>query len=271
MKERIQKILANAGVDSRRNVEQMVRDGRVTVNGKTLTELPVLVDPARDKIAVDGERVKLKEATTDKRYYFILNKPKGVYCTNVAQGAQVRAIDLMPKNLPCRLYPVGRLDSESKGLLLMTNDGDLTNHLTHPRYGVAKTYRAVVDGNVDLAAAQQLETGIWMAEKEGPGLKTGRSRLRVVHHGWAKSTLEITIREGRERQVRRTLAKLGHKVRELIRTRMGPLDLHGLAPGQFRPLTGKEVRLLRELAKGRKGEGPRAHPGRAEHSEIEEE
>jgi 23S rRNA pseudouridine2605 synthase len=252
MKERIQKILANAGVASRRNVEQMVRDGRVTVNGKTLSELPILIDPERDKIEVDGDRVKLGLPKTDKRYYFILNKPKGIYCTNASQGAQVRAIDLMPRDLPCRLYPVGRLDAESKGLLLLTNDGDLTNQLTHPRYGVAKTYRAVVDGNVDSAELGQLEAGIWLADKEGQGFKTGRSHLRVVHHGRTKSTLEITIREGRNREVRRMLAKLGHKVRDLIRIRMGPLDLHGLAPGEFRPLTGKEVRLLHELGKPRK-------------------
>src|SRR3954465_8098376 len=149
MKERIQKILANAGVDSRRNVEEMVRQGRISVNGKTVWELPVLVNPEIDKIEVDGQLLRLKAPTAQRRHYFILNKPKGVYSTNVAQGAQVRAIDLLPRSFGgknTRLYPVGRLEAESKGLLLLTNDGELTNKLTHAKFGVPKTYRAIVEG-----------------------------------------------------------------------------------------------------------------------------
>ncbi|HEV8378855.1 MAG TPA: pseudouridine synthase [Tepidisphaeraceae bacterium] len=246
MRERIQKILANAGVDSRRNIEDMVRQGRISVNGKTVWELPGLVDPQIDKIEVDGQLVRLKAPSSQRRHYFILNKPRGVYSTNVAQGAQVRAIDLLPKNLRTRLYPVGRLDAESKGLLLLTNDGELTNRLTHPRFGVPKTYRAVVDGIIDPRTLQQIEQGMWLADKAGRGFKTGRSHIRVSHRSPQKTVLEITIREGSNVQVRRMLAKLGHKVRDLTRVKIGPLTLDGLSPGQFRPLTEKEIRLLQK-------------------------
>src|SRR5688500_17956631 len=188
MKERIQKVLANAGVASRGSVEEMVRQGRVSVNGKTLTDLPVLIDPERDRVVVDGEAVKLStslrggpKGAPARRLYFLMNKPKGVYTTNVAQGVQTLAIDLLPRDLPGRVYPVGRLDAESQGLLLMTNDGELTNRLTHPRFGVPKTYRAVVDGLPTPEAIAELEQGVWMSDKEGgKAFKTGRSRIKVV-------------------------------------------------------------------------------------------
>src|SRR3954467_14648255 len=127
MKERIQKILANAGVASRRNVEEMILHGRVAVNGRVVTKLPILIDPAKDKVSVDDEPVKLRGSGAEKRVYILMNKPRGVYSTNVAQGEQTRAIDLLPPEFAHRVYPVGRLDSESRGLLLLTNDGELTN------------------------------------------------------------------------------------------------------------------------------------------------
>jgi 23S rRNA pseudouridine2605 synthase len=162
----------------------------------------------------------------------------------------VRAIDLLGRGFPARVYPVGRLDADSKGLLLLTNDGDLTNRLTHPRYGVAKTYRAVVDGYVEPSELEELEKGIWLADKQGQGFKTGRSHIRIVKRMREKSILEITIREGRNRQVRRMLASVGHKVKDLTRIKMGPLTLEGLAPGQFRELTPREVKELQRLARG---------------------
>ena len=262
MKERIQKVLANAGVASRRNVEEMVRQGRIAVNGKTMIDLPILVDPQRDKVTVDEEPVKLATKQSSERIYLIMNKPKGVYTTNVAQGVQTRAIDLLPPKFP-RVYPVGQLDAESKGILILTNDGELTNHLTHPRYGVPKTYRAVVDGFISPADVQELEKGVWLADKTGKGFKTGRSHIKIATRTRDKSILEITIREGRNRQIRRMLARLGHKVRDITRTRMGPLTLHGLAVGEFRPLTFRELRELRqagnpENARARKGAAVKA-------------
>jgi len=255
MKQRIQKVLANAGVASRRAVEEMILQGRVAVNGRVVTQLPVLIDPASDRVVVDDEAVRLKGRDVSQRVYLLMNKPRGVHTTNVAQGEQVRAIDLLPPNVRARVYPVGRLDSESKGLLLLTNDGELTNQLTHPRYGVAKTYRAIVDGRISPQTISELQNGIWLADpKSGKGFKTGRSRIVVTKKLGDRTVLEITIREGRNRQVRRMLAKLGHKVRELTRIKMGPLTLQGLAPGAVRSLSPKEVRQLRELATKRKPE-----------------
>jgi 23S rRNA pseudouridine2605 synthase len=258
VKERIQKVLANAGVASRRNVEEMVQQGRVSVNGRVLTELPILIDPAKDKVAVDDEPVRLRGRETDKRYYLVMNKPRGVYSTNVAQGEQKRAIDLLPPDFPARVYPVGRLDAESEGLLLLTNDGELTNQLTHPRYGVPKTYKAVVDGFVGPGVIDQLAQGVWLADpKSGKGFKTGRTHAKVVKRARDKSVLELTLREGRNRQVRRMLAKVGHKVRSLTRTRMGPLTLHGLDPGDMRMLTPREVRELKALSSRREADRQR--------------
>ena len=258
MKERLQKILANAGVASRRAVEEMIQQGRVAVNGRVMTDLPILIDPARDKVTVDDEPIKLAGKGAEKRIYLLMNKPKGVYSTNVAQGEQTRAIDLLPPDFAHRVYPVGRLDAESRGLLLLTNDGELTNQLTHPRYGVAKTYKATVDGFVTPRVVQELSQGVWLADpKSGKGFRTGRSRIKIVKKSRDKSVLEITIREGRNRMVRRMLAKAGHKVRDLMRTRMGPLTLHGLEAGAVRALTPREVRALKALGRGEKDKGER--------------
>jgi 23S rRNA pseudouridine2605 synthase len=252
MKERIQKLLANAGVASRRAVEEMVQQGRVAVNGKVMVDLPVLVDPEHDRVTVDDEPVRLRQRGPrgmrgpQQLVYIVMNKPRGVYSTNVAQGEQTRAIDLLPPDFQQRVYPVGRLDAESKGLLLLTNDGELTNKLTHPRYGVAKTYRAVVDGYVHGDQLEDLKRGIWLADpRKGVGFKTGRSRIEIVKRNKQRSTLDITIREGRNRQVRRMLAKIGHKVRDLTRIRFGPLQLGDLKPGQSRLLAPREIHVLR--------------------------
>jgi 23S rRNA pseudouridine2605 synthase len=260
VKERIQKVLANAGIASRRAIEEMIGQGRIAVNGKVVYALPVLVDATRDKITVDDEKIDLKEKQDERRIYVVMNKPKGVYSTNVAQGEQTRAIDLLPPDFP-RVYPVGRLDSESRGLLLLTNDGELTNRLTHPRYGVAKTYRAVVDGYVNERVLHDLKNGIWLADPhKGKGFKTGRSQIAISHRSRHQTILEITIREGRNRMVRRMLAHVGHKVRDLMRVKMGPLTLHKLAPGEFRILTSREVRDLKKLPQDREKREHKAKP-----------
>ncbi|WP_206293399.1 pseudouridine synthase [Humisphaera borealis] len=255
MKERIQKVLANYGVDSRRNIETMILQGRVAVNGRVVTKLPILIDPEKDHVTVDDEPVKL--ATTRKgkkpveKLYFLLNKPRGVYSTNVAQGEQKLAKDLLPPNLPSRVYPVGRLDADSKGLLLMTNDGELTNLLTHPRYEVPKTYRAEVDGYVTDDEINKLRKGVYLVDKDGDGSKTEPCIIKITHRSKDQTILEITIREGRNRQVRRMLARVEHKVRDLMRVKMGPLTLLGVSSGKFRPLTPREVKALYSLAKDR--------------------
>lgn len=246
MKERIQKLLADAGIESRRHVEEMVLQGRIAVNGQIVTRLPVMVDPSEDRIQVDGETVELDPDAGKERVYVLMNKPKGVYCTNVAQGEQKRAIDLLPYDFGPRVYPVGRLDADSRGLLLLTNDGELTQQLTHPRYGVVKTYTAVVDGFVKPETIAKLAEGVWLADPKKGGFRTQKSYIKLVKRSGKQSVLQITIKEGRNRQVRRTLAKLGHKVRELTRIKIGPLEIGKLKPGEFRILHKREVDALRQ-------------------------
>lgn len=248
MKERIQKILSAAGVESRRHVEEMVLQARIAVNGKTVSRLPVLIDPVVDRVTIDGEPINLRAARDQRqapRVYVLLNKPRNVYSTNVSQGEQRRLIDLLPRDFP-RVYPVGRLDHDSRGLILLTNDGELTHQLTHPKFGVSKTYRAVVDGSVTGTTLEKLKHGVWLADpKTRTGFKTGRSQIRVVDRDHRQTILEITIREGRNRQVRRMMAAVGHKVRDLLRIKFGPLTLEGVGVGKWRLLTSGELKRLR--------------------------
>lgn len=233
--QRIQKVLAAAGYGSRRGCEEMVLEGRVQVNGRLVRTLPVLVDPSQDDIRVDGRRLK-----RERTVYYLLHKPKGVLCTNDDPAGRMRAVDLL-RGVKERVYPVGRLDASSTGLLLMTNDGELAEHLTHPRYGIEKTYHATVAGRISLEEVEKLKKGVGAAEG---GMR--QARIQVLHRGRDESVLEIRLREGRNRQVRTMLAALGHKVQQLRRTRIGNLSLRGLAPGQFRPLDKKELSMLRK-------------------------
>ncbi len=241
-RERLQKVLAAAGIASRRECEQIILDGRVRVNGETVLSLPALVDPARDTILVDGRPLKREE-----KVYFLLHKPKGVHCTNFDPAGRPRAVDLLA-GVRHRVFPVGRLDADSTGLLLMTNDGELAERLAHPRYGVPKTYRAHVNGAVTADDLARLRKGVWLAEG-----KTRVSDAKIIHRGRERSVIEITLQEGRNREVRRVLARLGHNVRKLMRIRIGPLSLRGLPPGGFRPLTRQELKELREYRPPKRG------------------
>jgi pseudouridine synthase len=263
----------------------MVLQGRISVNDQLVSKLPVLIEPGVDRVVVDGQKIRLRAAKPEhgpKRgnatphatnsagrlavelIYILLNKPKNVFSTNVAQGVQKRAIDLLPDDVPARVYPVGRLDSQSTGLLLMTNDGDLTHRLTHPRFGVAKTYRATVDGFVDDKVVRSLEGNAGVAERAKPGaagINRRRARIRVVHRSAERTMLEITVqesttRDGRHRSVRQMLAHMGHKVRELCRIRFGPLELGGMPPGAWRLLSRDELRKLRGVTETRNADKP---------------
>ncbi len=245
MAERLQKVLAAAGLGSRRACEELILQGRVRVNGKRVDELPVLVDSAADEVRVDGRRIRL-----ERKVYYLLNKPEGVLCTQRDPDGRTRAVDLLA-GVHQRVYPVGRLDASSQGLLLLTNDGELAAALTHPRYGVPKTYRARVKGKVTAEGLEKLRKGIWLSEG-----KTQPARVTVAYSSRNHSILEVTLREGRNRQVRRMLAKLGHPVRELTRIRIGPLSLRGLRVGRFRALRPAEVEQLKDLA-GRSSGQPR--------------
>jgi pseudouridine synthase len=268
MKERLQKLLAGAGVESRRHVEEMIRQGRVAVNGKIRVDLPILIDPDVDRVEVDGERIMLgRRGAGAEKIYILLNKPKNVHTTNVAQGEQLLAIDLLPRGLPERVFPVGRLDSQAKGLLLLTNDGELTHQLTHPRFGVPKTYRAVVAGFVPGEALEGLSKGIWLSDPHsGGGYKTGKTQLEIIRRTREFTVLEITMREGRNVQIRRMLARFGHKVKELTRVKFGPLTLDGLSPGESRLLTPRELRLLKKAGAKRE-----IHAGKSDSPENPEE
>jgi 23S rRNA pseudouridine2605 synthase len=261
-KVRIQKLLAAIGIDSRRHIEEMVLEGRVKVNGRRVRKLPVMVDESADVVSIDDVEVyKPGRASRRQRddgvvpqggfVYVVMNKPEKVYCTNVAQGEQLRAIDLLPPGFRQRVYPVGRLDHESRGLLILTNDGDLTNRLTHPKFGVTKVYRAVVDGFVEGGTINEMVAGVWLADPEKGGFKARASRIDVMKRTKVRSVLDITLGEGRNRQIRRMLAKVGHKVRQLTRVRFGPLDLNKLKlkPGESRLLTPREVESLRRASK----------------------
>ncbi len=248
MKQRIQKLLAAAGVGSRRAVEQMILEGRVSVNGQIARTPPVLIDPASDQVRVDGEPVRLRTATGPRGHlYILLNKPKGVFTTNVAQGEQVRTVDLLPAELSARIYPVGRLDAASRGLVLMTNDGELTHRLTHARYAVPKVYRAIVDGYVTERTIADLAEALHPPRPADAPTADRARPIAVSHRSTERSTLELTLREGRNVELRKILAGAGHKVRELTRVKMGPLTLHKLGPGAYRPLTPREVRTLYDL------------------------
>ena len=240
---RLQKALAAAGVASRRACETMITEGKVTVNGKIVKELGTKVDPTTDDIRVEGEPIVPPVAV--KPIYIMLNKPVGYTCTVSDPNAERTVIELVSQ-VEERVYPVGRLDVDSSGLLLLTNDGDFANRLTHPRFHVPKVYRVRARGFVDRDAAAALIAGIDL-----PDGKTAPAELMFVEYDAATqcTTIDITLFEGRNRQVRRMMDAVGNPVRELSRIRFGNLGLKGLNPGTWRKLTTTEIEELLAMAK----------------------
>jgi 23S rRNA pseudouridine2605 synthase len=242
-KQRLQKVLAAAGIGSRRQCEELIRTGRIEVDRAVVTQLGTTVDPEHQEIRVDGVLL-----SWSKRAYYAVHKPRGVVTTHRDPAGRPRVIDLVPST-PERLFPVGRLDLHSDGLILLTNDGELANQLTHPRYEVEKTYRVLVAGVPTPEVLAKLQRGVYLAE--------GRAR---VHHVQVKkrqrksTLLEMTLREGRNREIRRVLARVGHKVLHLTRIAVGPVRLGNLAPGAHRKLTHGEVEELRQAVHRRPAE-----------------
>jgi len=236
--ERLQKILSQAGIASRRASEQLMIDGRVTVNGETVRELGTKADPARDDIRVDGRRVKVAA----HHRYILLNKPRGYMTTRSDPERRPTVIDLLG-GVREYVYPVGRLDFDSDGLLLLTNDGDLAARLTHPRHGVARVYEALVLGVPDAHDLKRLARGVTIDDR--PTLPAIVKILRTRAGG---AVLEITVREGRNRQVRRMCEAIGHPVSQLTRVAIGPLRDSRLKSGQWRDLADAEILRLRTAA-----------------------
>ncbi|OHB56738.1 MAG: hypothetical protein A2173_00705 [Planctomycetes bacterium RBG_13_44_8b] len=234
-KERLQKILAAAGVDSRRNCEQLILDGLVRLNGQIVDTLPVFADIETDTITVDGRKLR-----PENKVYYLLNKPKGVLCTNYDPGGRTKAIDLV--DCQNRIFCIGRLDADTTGAIILTNDTALSDKITHPRHQLAKTYVVCVRGKITKEAVEKLKKGLWLAEG-----KTEPMRVKILKAHNAESLLEIKISQGLNRQIRRVMAKVGYKVISLKRTKIGKILLYHLGVGQYRKLTKAEIDYLKKI------------------------
>ena len=238
MAERLQKIIARAGIASRRAAEEMILNGRVTVDGQTITELGGKYDSSRHKICVDGQPLTFAE----KKVYYLLNKPKGYLSTAKDERGRRTVLDLLPE-VRERVYPLGRLDNNTEGLLLISNDGDLMNGLLHPRYKVNKTYVARVAGVPSEKLLDKLRQGIKL--EDGMTAPAVVKMLETIDN---EAKVEITIHEGRNRQVRRMFAAIGCDVRALKRVKFAGLTLKGVKRGHYRPLTDEEITELYKIA-----------------------
>jgi 23S rRNA pseudouridine2605 synthase len=233
---RLNKFLADCGFASRRKADELIAAGQVSVDGEPATELGLRVDPAKQRVEIDG--YVLRPESARKRYY-VLNKPAGVVCTNEPRETRPRAVDLVTDPRKGRIYTVGRLDEASQGLILLTNDGEFANRMMHPRYGVQKTYLVKVRGEIDDDALRKVREGVYLSEG-----RTGGARILVERRGRDHSLLTMTIHEGMNREIRRSFAKIGYKVLELRRTRIGALTDRGLRTGRWRELEKSEVEAL---------------------------
>jgi 23S rRNA pseudouridine2605 synthase len=231
MEERLQKLLSQAGIASRRQAERMIIEGRVTVNGTTVTELGVKADPARDAVKVDGKPVQIAE----KRVYVILNKPVGYVTTMKDPQGRPIVTDLL-KGLDVRVFPVGRLDYNTEGLLILTNDGEWANKLAHPRHEVEKEYHVRVRGRVAREQVARLAGGLDLEDG-----RTAPAQVKVVRESESNTWVSVTIHEGRYRQVRRMCEAVSLVVVRLRRVRYGAVELGSLKPGEYRLLTREEV------------------------------
>jgi 23S rRNA pseudouridine2605 synthase len=233
--ERLNKYLAHAGIGSRRHCDALIAAGRVKVNGTPVTDLGLKIDPQQHAIAVDDHPVR-----SEKLVYWVVNKPPGVVSTNADPAGRPRAIDLLP-HVEQRVYTVGRLDEASEGLLLMTNDGELAFHLMHPRFGIPKTYLVLVAGKPTPTDIDKLLTGVWLSE----GKVKAKDVRRMKPQG-NSTWLRIVLTEGKNREIRRMLASLGHKVMRLKRIAIGPVTLDKLPKGKARRVSASELTELKK-------------------------
>ena len=246
--ERLQKVLARAGIASRRACEELIEQGVVRVNGRVIDSLPAWVDPATDKVSVKGKMIEGAE----RKIYLMLYKPRNTVTTADDEAGRRTVLDLIDHPSGNRLYPVGRLDYDTMGLLLLTNDGELANRMTHPSYGIHKTYRAIVKGVLDDDRVSAMKRGIYLADRRDGATsgakRTGDVDINIVRKERDRTVVDLTLREGRNREVRRLFANIGCPVKKLVRTSMGPLRLKGLRLGEWRELTSNEVAQLKRSA-----------------------
>jgi 23S rRNA pseudouridine2605 synthase len=235
--QRLQKILAQSGVASRRGAEKLISAGKVTVDGKLVTEMGAKADPARQRIEVDGKPLPRTEALE----YWLVHKPVGVVCTLEDPQGRKLVVDMLPPEVKSRLYPVGRLDLNSEGLVLLTNDGDLANHLMHPKYEVPKRYLVWVDGRPTAAVLDRLRKGVDL-----DGRPTAPARVGVKSANAKSSKLSFVLNEGRKREIRLMCQAVGLRVKRLLRTAIGPITLGNLPAGAARRLSGYEVEVLKK-------------------------
>ncbi|KAA3615180.1 MAG: rRNA pseudouridine synthase [Planctomycetota bacterium] len=234
---RLNRWLSEQGVASRRKADELIQEGHVEINGEEVTALGTQVRPG-DQVRVKGKLIK-----PVPHLYYLFHKPKGVLCTENPRESRTKVWDLVAPMVPTRVYPVGRLDEESEGLLLLTNDGDFANLVAHPRFGVPKTYVVQLQGELTPEETEQVRRGVYLAEG-----RVVPSRVRVLRRSKKSSLVEIVLREGLNREVRRIFAKVGHGVRHLKRVRIGGVGLQGLPRGGLRPLTSLERKSLVALA-----------------------
>jgi len=277
--ERLHKVMADAGIGSRRRCEDLIEMGEVTVNGLVVDQLPAWVNPRTDRIIASGKKV----AAPPRNIYIMLYKPRGIVSTNSDPEGRPRAIDLVQHPSKARLYSIGRLDMDTAGLLLLTNDGELTNRLTHPRYEIPKLYEVTVKGSLDEGDVKRIQQGIALHGKRAfPGRgpregvrgqvnsrgratpraagsrpttpsQSGGVRMKLLKRDRERSLLIMELREGRDEQIKSIMLDLGHPVKKLQRVQLGPLKLKGLSMGEWRELTTSELAALKKAAGLRSG------------------
>jgi len=236
---RLQRYIAMCGIASRRNAEELISDGKISVNGSKVTEQGVRVEIGKDKVSYLGKLIK----PTEKKYYIMLNKPVGYVSTVKDQFDRPTVVDILSEDIDDRLYPVGRLDFDTEGLLLMTNDGDFSYKITHPKHKINKTYIAILNGGITIKGIQKLREGVTLAD----GFTTSPAKVEIIDAKSGTTAVKITIHEGKNRQVRKMFEAVGSKVKELRRISIDTIELGNLPIGRWRYLTSHEINRLMNI------------------------
>jgi 23S rRNA pseudouridine2605 synthase len=238
-RQRLHKLMAACGVGSRRACEEIIAQGRVEVDGTIVTTPGTQVDSETQTVRCDGQVLRL-----EPMLYFLLNKPSGAICSMVSKAGRPRAVDYLPARMrDRRLFTIGRLDVDSEGALILTNDGELCHLVTHPRFGITKAYEVEVNGNPTRETIERMRKGVWLAEG-----RTGTVEVKLLRQSRERALLQMKLQEGKRREIRRICARFGHEVRRLIRVKVGPVELDDLLSGHTRKLSPEEIEALRDSA-----------------------